>query len=104
MQDYKPIVGTELKLLVRVLPIGDVHLQDMNFTCHFYTRSDSCVKVEKSEMLFVSEDSYIALVDTSDLQAGVLRNRIIFDIPDSDFHDGYRREVTDVETGVKLFK
>jgi hypothetical protein len=55
-------------------------------------------------MIKDSDDGYIALLDTTDMEPGTLRNRMTFDIPDKDFADGYRREIVDVPVGAKLHR
>lgn len=104
MNENKPIVGTEFKILVRIEPIDGVHMEDMEFVCEFYTRLEAPQAVAKSEMIKVDADSYIALVNTEGMSPGALRNRITVDVPDRDFDDDYRREITDIPTGIKIIK
>lgn len=104
MADNKPIIGTEFKVLVEIEPVDEVHMADMEFTCLFYTRIDYPLTVTKEQMIKVNDDSYIALVDTTGMSPGTLRNRMTVDIPDKDFADGYRREVVDVEAGTKIYR
>jgi hypothetical protein len=104
MAESRPITGTEFKILVRIEPVGGIHMKDMRVNCVFYTRMDAPFEVSKDDMIYVDDDSYIALVDTSGMSSGVLRNRITCEVPDLDFHDGYRTEIVDVETGVTLYR
>lgn len=104
MNENRPIVGTEFKILVRVEPIDGVHMEDMEFVCEFYTRIDAPLVVDKANMIKVDADGYIACVDTAGMSPGVLRNRITVEVPDRDFADDYRREITDVSTGIKIIK
>lgn len=104
MADRSPITGTEFKILVRIEPVGGIHMKDMRVSCVFYTRMDVPFAVSKDEMIYVDDDSYIALVDTYGMSSGVLRNRITCEVPDLDFDDGYRTEIVDVETGVTLYR
>ena len=104
MADNRPIIGTEFKVLVEIEPVDDVHMEDMELTCQFYTRLDNPLTVTKEQMIKVDADSYIALVDTTGMGAGSLRNRITVDIPDKDFADGYRREIVDIETGIRVYR
>lgn len=55
-------------------------------------------------MIKIDADNYIALVNTEDMNPGTLRNRMIVDIPDRDFADGYRREIVDMVTDMKVSK
>ena len=104
MTDNRPIIGTEFKVLVEIEPVDEVHMVDMEFTCQFYTKLNDPLMVTKEQMIKVNDDSYIALVDTTGMSAGTLRNRMTVDIPDKDFADGYRREVVDVEAGTKIYR
>jgi hypothetical protein len=104
MEENRPIVGTELKVLVQIDPVDNVHMVDMLFDCRFYTRLDNPLIITKDKMIKVNDDSYIALVDTTGMSAGTLRNRMTIDIPDKDFADGYRREIVDVEAGTKIYR
>lgn len=104
MAESRPITGTEFKILVRIEPVGGIHMKDMRVSCVFYTRMDAPFTVSKEEMIYVDDDSYIALVDTTGMSSGVLRNRITCEVPDLDFNDGYRTEIVDVETGVTLYR
>lgn len=102
--EYRPIVGTELKILSEIEPVDGVHMADMEFSCQFYTSEERPLIVTKEQMIKDSDDGYIALVDTAGMEPGTLRNRMTFDIPDKDFADGYRREIVDVPVGAKLHR
>ena len=104
MADNRPIIGTEFKVLVEIEPVDEVHMSDMEFICEFYTRLGNPLSVTKEQMIKVNDDSYIALVDTTGMSAGTLRNRMTVDIPDKDFADGYRREIVDIEAGTKIYR
>lgn len=103
MAENRPIVGTEFKVLVEIDPVDGVHMTDMEFTCQFYTRQDRPMTISKKRMIKVDDNSYVALVDTTGMSAGVLRNRMTVDIPDKDFDDGYRREIVDVGAGTRIY-
>jgi hypothetical protein len=104
MADNRPIIGTEFKVLIEIEHVDDVHMADMEFYCEFYTRLGNPLTVTKEQMIKVSDDAYIALVDTTGMSAGTLRNRMTVDIPDRDFPDDYRREVVDFSTDIKISK
>jgi hypothetical protein len=104
MADNRPIIGTEFKVLIEIEPVDDVRMADMEFTSQFYTRLSNPLTVTKEQMIKVNDDSYIALVDTTGMSAGTLRNRMTIDIPDKDFADGYRREIVDIEAGTKIYR
>lgn len=98
------VIGTEIKINVHVLPIDGMSMESYNFDCEFYTYSNKKLKVQKSEMIKVDGDNYIATIDTSVIGVGALRNRIIAQVPDMDFIDGYRTEIADVNTDVVIIR
>jgi hypothetical protein len=98
-------IGTELKINVHIDPMGDLHMSDYNFTARFYTRALKPVVVNKEDMIEVDSDNYIALVDTKTMTAGVIMMVVTCDIPDSDFADGLRYEVSaPINTGIQIVK
>lgn len=104
MAENRLIVGTEFKVMINIEPFDGVHMEEMEFECAFYTRINEPLVVRKSEMIKIDADNYIALVNTEDMNPGTLRNRMIVDIPDRDFADGYRREIVDMVTDMKVSK
>lgn len=103
MTDNRPIIGTEFKVLVEIEPVDNVRMSDMEFSCRFYTQLNRPKTITKSDMIKVDDNSYIALVDTTGMREGALRNRMTVDIPDKDFADGYRREIVDVGAGTRIY-
>lgn len=87
-------LGTEIKLNIHVDPIDGLHMSDYDFSARFYTRPTKSVTVNKDEMIKIDDDNYLALVDTATMPLGVLQMVLIAFIPDSDFSDGTRTEVT----------
>ena len=96
------ISGTELKINVHIDPLGDLHMQDYDFECTFYIFPKKSVKVNKSEMVKVDEDNYLALVDTTGLGVGRLHLTLIAQLPDTDFGGAIRREIACVDTGIDI--
>lgn len=94
--------GTELKINVHVKPIGSIHISQCDFTCTFFASSNRSVVVPKDEMIKVDDDNYIALVDTGKIGLGKIKMKIEVQVPDSDFPDGYRKEVANVCTGITI--
>ncbi len=97
-------IGTELKINVHVEPIDGFHMSDYDFTCRFYIYANRYVELEKSEMIRMDDDNYIACIDSSKLGTGNIMMRIMAYIPDADFSDGFRTEVETVDTMVIIRK
>lgn len=95
----------EYKLNVHVEPIAGFHMEELNFKCVLFVYPNNAVKINKGDMVKVDEDNYIIPL-TSELVKivgrGQLKVKVIAEIPDSDFPDGYRTEIAEVCTGVVI--
>lgn len=94
-------LGSEFKLNVYMEAIGSYHMDDVNFSCTFYTRGER-VTLSKSDMKRVDKDNYVAPLDSNALGKGTLTVVYEADIPDNDFGDSYRHEVVVVKTELKI--
>lgn len=94
------VIGSDLKININVKPIGDFHISQCEFTCDFFTHPSRIVTLNKSELLKVDDDNYIALIKSEDLGAGTIKMKIEVLIPDSDYDIEYRKEIETVCTGI----
>lgn len=97
------VLGTELKINVHVDPIDELHMSDYDFECAFYIYKNKRVVFKKSEMKRVDDDNYLALINSENaviLGRGKLNMEITAYIPDGDFKDGLRTEISAVCTDV----
>ena len=99
-----PSIGTELKVAVSAEPVGGIHLSEYDFECDFFVYRNQKITVRKDDMRKLDDDNYVALLDSSKLSAGNLLMRMTAHVPDTDFPDGLRTEVVEVDTGIKLVK
>lgn len=98
-----PSVGTTLKILVSADLGGGVHMDDVDFTCVFFRSEPRASQtVQKSEMIRIDQDKYIAEVATNVIGAGAYYIKFTAYIPDSDIKDGIREEVVTIPTGIKV--
>lgn len=114
-----PVVGTELKIKVGIT-VGNENWKDLSldnpspFTLDFYTTDpDDAVSVtgRAPNDIDQNDGTFLALVDTQSLTAGILQMRVTLDVYDPMFAGetelddsrGYRREVALYNTGVKLY-
>lgn len=100
-------LGSGLKISIKVDAIDGLHIAQLDdFTVRFYTSTSSSVELHKADLIPVDDDTFIACIDTSLLKAGVIRCRVIADVPDYDFKmTSYtRREICDTETPIILQK
>lgn len=96
------VLGTQLKINVNVEPIGNIHLADCNFKCTFFINPKKIIEQKKTDLIKVDEDNYIALIDTALLGTGSIRMTIEVDIPDTDFPNGFRKEIDTICTGITI--
>lgn len=96
------VVGTQLKININVEPIGETHLSDCDFNCTFFISKSKPVRQKKTDLIKVDNDNYIALVDSSLLGTGTIMLTMEINVPDTDFPNGYRKEVSTVCTGVTI--
>lgn len=99
-----PIVGSIIKIAVSAELGKDVHMKDVDFSCVIYNDSvkSNSVTLTKSEMVFVEDDLYLAVVDTKDIGSGEYYMQFTVDIPDTDCPEQMRREIVSLPTGIKV--
>lgn len=103
IRQYVP-AETELKLIVRIEPIGELTADDYEFEIEAKAWRQKVVKFKKSETIRVDENSRIVVVDTGQVGYGDLKLRIVAQIPDSDLPDQYRKEVCILDTYVTIIE
>lgn len=98
-------LGTDFKVNVHMDNIDGYSMDDVDFTCVFYTNSKKKVVLLKDDMIPIRDGnyvSYVAPLESKDLGQGVLKIVYGADIPDNDFDDGLRHEVVPITTGIKI--
>lgn len=96
-------LGEEVKIKVSVTPVDGMTLADFDWRVKLWTRSSRAVEVRKAECIPQDDKSYIVRLDTAEVGPGVLKLKIIADIPDGDFIDGHRTVIGYVEV-MKIVK
>lgn len=95
----------EYKLNVHVEPIAGFHMDELAIKCVLFVYPNKAVEVSKEAMVKVDEDNYVIPLTAELVKIvgrGQLKVRVIADIPDSDFPDNFRTEITEVCTGVVI--
>ena len=62
------------------------------------------VTIAKRDAIRIDENNYVLLVDTEELGAGDVKCKITAYIPDFDFPDTLRTEVSLIDTGLNVIK
>ena len=95
-------LGTELKLSISVDPIQGYKFADYDCVVDIYTTPAKVVSLQKSQLIKVDDNTYIACVETKQLGVGRVKCRVSAFIPDGDFTDKRRTEVCLVDTGINI--
>lgn len=98
MVTFNDLRGTQKKINIHIESINDLTMDDYDFTIKVYTRLPEYIIVTKDEMMRIDSENYVALIDTSTLYSGELKVEITVNIPDADFPDGYRKEISKIIT------
>lgn len=102
-------LGTEIKLNIHIDPIGELTMEDYDFTVEAYCSAKKSLIINKSDAIPVvgadgKTNDYIILIDTSEIGTGNLKCKITAYIPDGDFKDEERTEVSIKESGIEIVK
>ena len=95
----------EYKLNVHVEPIAGFHMEELNFKCVLFVYPNKTVEVNKAVMVKVDEDNYIIPLTAELVKRvgrGQLKVRVIAEIPDRDFPDGFRTEIKEICTSIVI--
>lgn len=102
MKKNERVIGTQLKLNIHIDPIDNLHMSEYDFECKFFVFAKKSVTIKKEDMVQVDEDNYVAIVDTLPIGIGRLHLTLTAYIPDSDFPDTPRKEVSCVDTEIEI--
>ena len=93
-----PSLGSDVKVAVTADIGSGLHLSDVDFCCTIYVEDNErlCKKYQKSELTFIDEDTYMALVKTGEIGKGQYFAKLEIDVPDEDVDGGIRKEVVRV--------
>lgn len=109
---YSPIVGSKIKLAI-TLNVGTIPASDFDFICVFTTEGteiENQVTITKSEMQPVvgSEDTYIAVLDTSTLNSGLIQVKVIADLGETEDPSlppsAEREEIANYYTDIRIWE
>ncbi len=85
------LLGEEIKVQITAEAIDGLLLKDYDFTVEAYTSLVRKLSFTKADGIPADNGGYIFLVDSAKLGVGVLRVRVVAEVPDADFGDKLRR-------------
>mgnify|MGYP003430352884 CR=1 FL=1 len=97
-------LGTELKLNINIEPMGEFTMDDYDWLVDVYCSTKRVLTISKSSAIKIDSNNYVLLVDTEELGAGDVKCKITAYIPDLDFPDTLRTEVSMIDTGINVIK
>lgn len=100
----KIFLGTELKLNINIEPMGEFTMDDYDWSVDVYCLTKRAVTISKRDAIRIDKDNYVLLVDTEELGVGDVKCKITAYIPDFDFPDTLRTEVSMIDTGINVIK
>lgn len=92
------MVGTKLKLNLRIDLPGRLTMDDVDFEVDFFVYPSRKVTLRKEDGARVDQDNYLFLLDTA--KTGEVRMTVRAIIPDTDFGD--RLEIESESTKIKV--
>lgn len=97
-------MGSQLKILIAAELPDDLRMLDVDFTVTVYNddAKDKTKVYAKTDCILTDEGDYVVLVDSDELGVGTYMVKATFQIPDSDFPTGYRKEVVRINPNVKV--
>lgn len=106
MENNFVFLGTELKLNLHIEPIKDLTMKDYDFTVEAYCSSRKSLVLKKvgSNIKELDSNNYILLINTAEVGPGILKCKVTALLPDTDFKDNIRTEVSIIDTGIEIIK
>lgn len=101
---FKPFIGTELKLNIHIDPLGELTMDDYDFTVEVYCTVKKALVINKADAIRIDENNYIVLVDSAIIGAGDVKCKVTAHIPDFDFPDTIRTEIVGIDTGIEVIR
>lgn len=97
-------LGSQLKILIAAELPDDLKMPDVDFEVVVYNddAKDKTKVYAKTDCILTDEGDYVVLVDSDELGVGTYMVKATFQIPDSDFPTGYRKEVVRINPNVKV--
>lgn len=97
-------LGSQLKVLIAAELPDDLKMMDVDFEVEVYNddAKDKTKVYAKTDCILTDEGDYVVLVDSGELGVGTYMAKATFQIPDSDFPTGYRKEVVRINLNVKV--
>lgn len=97
-------LGSDVKILIEATLPDDLKMADVDFSGKVVNMSqkDKEVAFSKSDCLETEDGGYVLLLDTEQTGIGTLMLRVTFQIPDTDYPSGFRKEVVKINPKIRV--
>ncbi len=86
-------LGEDVKIIVRATPVDGMTLADFDWVAHLWTNSSRIIQIPKNECIPQDGGAFVIRLNTLDVGTGSLKLKIVAEIPDADFSDGFRTTI-----------
>lgn len=100
MKTSRVFKGSDLKLNIHIEPLGKLTMDDYEWYIECYCANEVPIKIPKDTARRVDENNFIITLNTQQLGIGPLQCVITAHIPDEDFDDNFRTEISRINTNI----
>ena len=102
MKTSRVFKGSDLKLNIHIEPLGELTMDDYDWYVECYCSNETPIKITKGQARRVDENNFIIALNTQQLSIGPLQCVITAYIPDEDFDDKLRTEISRINTNINI--
>lgn len=102
MKTSRVFKGSDLKLNIHIEPLGGLTMDDYEWYVECYCSDETPIKITKDKARRVDDSNFIITLNTQQLGIGPLQCIITAHIPDEDFDDKLRTEISRINTNINI--
>ena len=102
MKTSRVFKGSDLKLNIHIEPLGELTMDDYEWYVECYCSDETPIKITKDKARRVDDSNFIITLNTQQLGIGPLQCVITAYIPDEDFDDKLRTEISRINTNINI--
>lgn len=102
MKTSRVFKGSDLKLNIHIEPLGGLTMDDYEWYVECYCSDETPIKITKDKARRVDDSNFIITLNTQQLGIGPLQCVITAHIPDEDFDDKLRTEISRINTNINI--
>lgn len=100
-------LGSDVKIAFSATLPDGLAMKDVDFDVTVYNadkqdKADNTVQASKADCIEVGDNEYVVLVSSDTLGIGTYMLKVVFQIPDTDYPTGYRRQVVRINPNIQV--